>query len=152
MKTSPNPWPYGLFAAFGLFFAGMATVVTIAATHPENLICANYYANELNYQHQLDGAARAKAAGAGIQYDARARCLVIALPAGQVTPKLPGTIQLYRADAPEKDRTLAFQPGKDGRQILDVGKFATGPWQLRVTWEAAGEGYYLEQKFVVPAS
>jgi hypothetical protein len=152
MKPTRNLWPYGLITAFVLFFAGMATVVTIAVTHQENLVSDQYYENELNFQGQLDSAARAQKAGADIRYDASARSVVIALPPGQVAGKLAGTIQLYRADAPEKDRTLTLQPGSDGRQTLNVAQFATGPWLLRVNWQAAGQGYYLEQKFIIPAS
>ena len=151
MKTSRNLWPYGLVAAFVLFFLGMATVVTIAVTHQEDLVSANYYENELNYQGQLDSAARAQKAGADIRFDARARSVVIALPANQAGQKVSGTIQLYRADAPSKDRTLALNPGRDGTQTLDVAPFATGPWLLRVNWQANGQGYYLEQKIIVPA-
>jgi len=152
MKAPKNLWPYGLSTAFGLFFAGMATVVTIAVTHKEDLVSANYYENELNYQDQLDSAARAQKAGADIRFDAVARSLVIALPPTQAGQKVFGTIQLYRADAPAKDRTLDLTPGHDGTQTLNVAQFATGPWLLRVNWQANGQGYYLEQKFIVPAS
>ena len=152
MKTQKNLWPYGLITAFVLFFIGMATVVTIAVTHKEDLVSANYYENELNYQGQLDSAARAQNAGADIRFDASARSVVIALPPAQAGQKVSGTIQLYRADAPEKDRTLDLSPGRDGTQTLNVAQFATGPWLLRVNWQADGQGYYLEQKFIVPAS
>ena len=78
--------------------------------------------------------------------------MVIALPPTQAGQKVFGTIQLYRADAPAKDRTLDLTPGHDGTQTLNVAQFATGPWLLRVNWQANGQGYYLEQKFIVPAS
>ena len=152
MKAPRNLWPYGLLAAFTLFFAGMATVVTIAVTHQEDLVSANYYENELNYQGQLDSAARAQKAGADIRFNAGARSVVIDLPPAQAGLKVSGTIQLYRADAPDKDRTLTLSPGRDGTQTLNVGQFATGPWLLRVNWQANGQGYYLEQKFIVPAT
>jgi len=152
MKNPRNLWPCGLLTAFALFFIGMGTVVTIAVTHQEDLVSPNYYENELNFQRQLDSAARAHQAGADIRYDADKRSLVIALPPAQAGKKVSGTIQLYRANAPEKDRTLDLQPGRDGTQTLNVAQFATGPWLLRVNWQADGQGYYLEQKFIVPAS
>ncbi len=152
MKPSRNLWPYGLLTAFALFFLGMATVVTIAVTHKEDLVSSNYYENEINFQGQLDSAARAQKAGADIHYNAGDRSVVIALPATQAGQKISGTIQIYRANAPDKDRTLALNPDARGVQTLDVAKFATGPWLLRVNWQAAGQGYYLEQKIIVPAS
>lgn len=152
MKPTRNLWPHGILGAFALFFMGMATVVIIAANHKEELVSANYYENEINFQGQLDSAARAHQAGADIRYDAGARSVVIELPANQAGQNLSGTIQLYRADAPDKDRTLPLKPNAQGIQTLDVAQFATGPWLLRVNWQAAGQGYYLEQKIIVPAS
>ena len=151
MKTNRNFWPYGLIAVFVLFFAGMASVITIAITHREYLVSDNYYEQELNYQTQIDGAARAKSAGAAIRFDADAQKLVIALPPSQYVQKAGGKVEFYRPSAVGLDRHLALQPAADGTQTLSVSDMATGPWALRVSWQADGQGYYLEQKFVVAA-
>jgi hypothetical protein len=37
MNPPRNLWPYGIIAAFLLFAGGLATTVTIAITHPEDL-------------------------------------------------------------------------------------------------------------------
>ena len=66
MKTTRNLWPLGIFVAFGLFFAGMATVVVIASTHREHLVSANYYEQELKFQRRIDSAERAQKSGAAI--------------------------------------------------------------------------------------
>jgi len=146
-----NLWPYGILAAFLLFAGGLATTVTIAVTHPEDLVNADYYENEVRYQSQLDNTARAQAAGAALRYDAAAQMLVISLPLAQVAQKCSGTIWLYRPDSPKHDRELSLEPRPDGTQTVAVSTLAAGPWRLRVAWEAGGQGYYLEEKFVVAA-
>ena len=152
MKPTRNLWPYGIITAFVLFGIGMTTVVTIAIQHPETLVNENYYENEVQYQTQMDSAARAQKVGAALRYEPATRQMLIALPAAQLAQKLAGTVELYRPNAPDQDRTLALAPLADGTQTVNLAGYATGAWLLKVTWQANGQGYYLEQKIIVPAS
>lgn len=152
MKPSRNLWPYGVLAAFVLFATGIATAVTIALKHPESLVSDNYYEQELKYQSQINDAARARNVGAEIRFDAAEKQAVIALPNGPAGQPITGTVQLYRADAPALDHTVDLKLSAGGVQTLDCSKLASGPWLLKVAWQSGGQGYYLEQKVIVPAS
>ena len=152
MKTATrNLWPLGIFIAFGLFFAGMATVVGIASTHREDLVNQNYYEQELKYQEHIDGAGRAQAAGATIVGDVATGKILITLPVAQRAQKLSGTVTFYRANDPKLDRELLLEPKADGTQAFDASKLAAGPWQVRAAWTADGQSYFLEGKIVVAA-
>jgi hypothetical protein len=146
-----NLWPYGIIGAFLLFAGGLATTVTIAVSHPEDLVNANYYENEVRFQERLDDTARAQKAGAALRYDAAARQMLIALPAAQLAQRPTGTLRLYRPDSPKQDRELPLEPHADGTQALNTATLAAGPWLLQAAWQAGGQAYYLEQKFTVPA-
>lgn len=149
MKTNRNLWPLGIFVTFGLFFAGMASVVVIAATHRDHLVNDNYYEQELKYQDQIDSVARTQKSGAAIAYDASAGFVTVMLPAAQLAQQFSGTIQLYRPSESALDRTMPMTPKADGRQTLDVSKLAGGLWSVRARWTAGGENYFLEQKITV---
>ena len=149
MKPQFNPWPYGIIAFFGLLFCGMATIVTIAATHRESMVSENYYEQELKFQDQIDSAARAQKTGANIQLDAATRKLLVAVPAAQLAQKFSGAIEFYRPSAPELDREFQFLPRADGTQALDVSQLAAGLWQVRVKWNAGGQDYFLERKITI---
>lgn len=151
MKPTRTFWPYGIILAFVLFAAGLTGFIIIATTHAESLVSGGYYEDELNYQTQIDGAARARNAGAAIRYDAAAQKLVIALPPSQHVQKAGSKVEFYRPSSPKLDREVALQTAADGTQTLSVADLATGPWALHVTWQADGQGYYLEQKFIVAA-
>ena len=151
MKSTRTFWPYGIILAFVLFAAGLTGFIIIATTHAESLVSGGYYEDELNYQTQSDGAARARSAGAAIRYDAAAQKLVIALPPAQHVQKAGSKVKFYRPSSPKLDREVALQTAADGTQTLSVSELATGPWALRVIWQADGQGYYLEQKFIVAA-
>jgi hypothetical protein len=150
MPTKRNLWPYGLITAFVLFFCGMATVITIAVTHQESLVSSNYYEQEIVYQRQLDALGRAQQAGAKLQYDATAGQLLVVLPEAQLTATQNGTVVFYRPSAPALDTTGHFGAGPERVHKVDATKLVAGPWTAKVSWEVAGQTYYLEQKFVVP--
>ena len=149
MKNQRNLWPLGIFATFGVFFAGMAGVVVIAATHREHLVNENYYEQELKFQEQIDSVGRAQKSGATVAYDAGAGLVVIALPAAQRAQKIAGKIELYRPSDPKLDRELLLEPTADGTQTLNVSGLAAGLWSVRVKWAADGKNFFLEQKIAI---
>jgi nitrogen fixation protein FixH len=149
MKNSRNLWPFGILTAFGLFFVGMATAVTIALTHGENLVSPNYYEQELKYQDQINAAAHAGAAGATVRLDAAAGRMIVSVPVGQLKQNLTGKISFYRANDPTLDREVVFAPGADGTQTFKAAGFVAGLWRVRVAWSAGGQDYFLEQKIKI---
>jgi len=144
-----NLWPFGVVAAFGLFFIAMAGVVVIASTHREHLVSPNYYEQELKYQGQIDAAARAQKSGATLLYDSTAGQVIMSLPLDQVVPDFAGTMTFYRANAPELDREFPLEPGAAGTQAFNVARIAPGPWHLRAVWTTGGKSYLLEDKIIV---
>jgi len=149
MKTNRNLWPLGIFVTFGLFFAGMASVVVIAATHREHLVNNGYYEQELKYQDQIDSVDRTQKSGAAVAYDAGTGLVTVTLPAAQLARRFSGVIQLYRPSEPALDREFRLEPKADGVQSLDVSKLAGGLWSVRVKWVAGGEDYFLEHRITV---
>jgi hypothetical protein len=152
MKTTRNLWPYGIIAAFVLFLSGTAGLIVIAATHPQSLVSGNYYEQEIKYQGRIDGSARAKQSGATVNFDAAARRMVISLPTAQAGHDLLGQIELYRPSAAELDLRFKLQPDAGGRQSLDLTSLPEGPWEIRVSWNAGGHDYFLDQKIVITAN
>lgn len=149
MKSNRNLWPWGIVAFFAVFFAGMTTMVVIAAMHRDHLVSETYYEQELKYQNQIDSAARTKTSGASVALDAAGGSLTVTFPPAQVAQKISGTIEFYRPSAPDLDRQFPLAPQADGTQKLDVSQLASGLWVARVKWNAAGMDYFLEQKITV---
>jgi len=147
--TIRNFWPLGIIITFALFFIGMASVVVIAATHRDHLVNDNYYEQELKYQSQIDGAARAQHSGATIQYAAADGKIIITLPVAQLAQKFSGKVTFYRANDPTLDRKFPLTPKADGTQAIDVSKLVAGPWSVRATWLADGKNFFLEEKVVL---
>ena len=149
MKTTRNFWPLGILAAFALFFCGLTTAIVIASTHHESMVSENYYEQEITFQDQIDGTARAQKSGATIVSDAAGGKVIVSVPAAQLDQKFSGTIELYRPSDPKLDQTLQLSPRADGKQTLDGSKLSSGLWSVRVKWNAGGETYFLEQKITI---
>jgi nitrogen fixation protein FixH len=149
MKPARNFWPIGIIVFFTAFFIGIAVVIVIASVHRETLVSDNYYEQELKFQDQIDAVARAEKCGAKIQFDAAGRKIIFTLPADQAKQLVSGKITFYRANAAELDRQLTLELSGDGTQALDVSKFASGPWRVRVRWNVSGQDYFLEKKIVI---
>ncbi len=149
MKTQKNFWPLGIILTFVVFFIGMASVVIIAATHRDHLVSDNYYEQELKFQTQIDDAARARAVGATIQYEAAVAKVIIRVPVAQLAQKFSGKVTFYRADAPKLDRESLLEPKADGTQTVELAPFAAGPWRVRVQWTADDKNYFIEEKITV---
>jgi nitrogen fixation protein FixH len=135
MKANFNPWPYGIMAFFVILICCM--------------VSENYYEQELKFQEQIDGTARAQKAGARIQLNAADGKLLVVVPPAQLAQQLTGAIQFYRPSSPALDRHYVLSPAADGRQAVDVSHLTAGPWQVRVKWNAGGQTYFLEEKIVL---
>src|SRR5450756_34472 len=142
MKTARNFWPMGIITAFALLFCGITTVIVIATTHRESMVSENYYEQELTFQDQIDGAARAQKTGAAISLDSASGNVVVTVPAAQLAGKFSGTLELYRPSDSKLDQMLELAPRPDGTQMLDGSKLATGLWVARARWNAGGENYF----------
>ena len=149
MKTSRNPWPWGIAIFFVLIFVALMGVVVIAVSHRDSLVSENYYEQELKYQTQIDSAARTKDSGASVVLDAANNLLKVTLPMRQMSQKITGYIELYRPSAPDLDQHYLVAPQADGTQTLDVAKLTPGLWVARVCWQAGSDEYFLEQKITV---
>ncbi len=149
MKTKTNLWPYGILLTFFLFFCGIAAVIAIAVTHQETLVSDNYYEQEIDYQKQIDGTARAQASGATITYHVATAQVVIAIPEAQRAQHCTGRIDFYRPSSPALDREFPLESNPSAPQTIDASKLASGLWKVSATWQAGGQDYHLDQRIVV---
>jgi len=149
MKATRNLWPFGILAAFALFFCGLTTAIVIAATHHDSMVSENYYEQEIKFQEQIDGAARAQKSGAEVFSESAGGKVIVRVPAAQLAQKFSGTVELYRPSDPKLDQAMKLSPSADGTQTVDTSKLAAGLWLVRVKWNAAGKDYFLERKITL---
>jgi nitrogen fixation protein FixH len=155
--NAPNPgrnlWPLGIVSAFGVFIAGTAGLIGLSLSQRSDLVSADYYEQEIRHQQQMERLDRTQRLGAetALRYDAALRHLEVRVPVAHVRAGLRGGIHLYRPSAAGLDRRLKLEPDADGLQTVDLSETPVGLWKVRVSWTAAGQEFFLDQKLVVGA-
>jgi len=151
MSLSRNLWPAGVIAAFVLFISGTIALVALACSHRNELVSADYYADEVKFQDQLDrvGRAQSQASRASIAYDAVGRRILISLPTEQREASTRGQVQLYRPSEAGLDYQVALELDNAGIQTLDAAALKPGLWKVKVAWTVRGQEYYLDERVVI---
>lgn len=153
MNPKRNLWPLAIFMAFGIFIAGMATLIVIACSNPSSLVASDYYEQEIQYQTEIDRLARANALpqkpAAG--FDNARRAIMLSLPAEHAAARASGKVHLYRPSTANLDQHNALNLDEQGRQVIDANELTPGLWRIKVTWNVSGTDYSMEQDLLVPA-
>lgn len=135
-----------VYIGFVLLIAGL-----IFRTSRENvdLVTENYYQQELDYQNNIDQ--RTAGVESGLQP-------VVAISGAQVKITFPevataetvsGSIQFYRPSDKSKDFSVDIKPDTNHIQLVDLSRFTTGVYQVKIAWRA-DQLYYSEVQLYVP--
>lgn len=146
-----NLWPYAIIAYFVVFIAGIATWISFAIRHDDQLVRPDYYDHEIKYQAQIDRITRTRGlkGEALAAYEIAGNYIRITLPAGMRSEKVEGTVHLYRPSDARLDQKLALTPAPDGSQEINVSDLPGGLWKLRLDWKASDREYYFEKSLVL---
>lgn len=151
MNRTCNLWPAGLVLAFALFFIATVALIAIAASQRSDLVCPDYYQQELRYQTRLDALNRTApfAKLIRVETDPAAEELFLSLPPQLIGPETAGRIEFYRPAAASLDRTVRLQLNPEGAQRLNLSGFEPGLWKVRVFWRTGPEDYLVERNLVL---
>ncbi|HEU6447026.1 MAG TPA: FixH family protein [Verrucomicrobiae bacterium] len=149
MKTK-NFWAAGIVLTLVIFLFGTIGLVVLACSQRIDLVKSDYYADEIQFQKQIESRNRAQSPGTSAQ--------VVYLDSQQIkisfSPEMVhdftrGRIELYRPDAADLDRKLDLKPDAGGVQMMDAKNLRAGLWRVKIFWNAGGKDYSLENKIVV---
>ncbi len=140
----------GIVAVFIVFILGKAVLIVLACSAKPDLVCADYYEQEIRYQTQLDRLNRAGRVASEITmtYDAAARRIVLQLPPAHAA-LARGRIELYRPSEAALDQHRELQLDANGQQVLDATELQPGLWKLKLNWTVVAEEFAAEQALVV---
>lgn len=143
-----NPWPVSIIAFFTVAIVGCVVFVVFCNLHPTDLVAKDYYEQELRFQGQLDRMNRANAlAGqASVLYTADRKQITVSIPGVQGSSGVVGKVELYRPSSAGLDRMVALEVDGEGHQVIDATKLAPGLWNVKVTWVAGGQDYFINQR------
>jgi hypothetical protein len=145
MKIHFN-WGTGIAMSYVAFAAATMAFVVFAVRRPVDLVAADYYAQSLKQDQQMDAVRNARGLGdAASIVQSEDRAVVVSLPAAHAASAC-GTITLYRASDASADRVVDLKMDANGRQRVSLDGLKAGVWSVRARWTADGRDYYLEER------
>ena len=145
MKLTLN-WGTGIALSYVAFAAGTMGFVVFALQRPVDLVSADYYAQSLRQDQQMDAVRNARELGAAAGVvQSQDRAVVVSIPQAQAS-SARGTVTLYRASDAAADHVVDLRTDPDGRQRISLDGLKPGAWSVHVRWHAGGREFYLEQR------
>lgn len=142
----PLNWGTGIALSYILFASGTMGFVVFALQRPVDLVSADYYAQSLRQDQQMDAVRNARGLGAAAGVvQSQDRAVVVTIPHAQAS-SAHGTVTLYRASDASADHVMDLRTDADGRQRISLEGLKPGAWSVHVRWHADGREFYLEQR------
>jgi hypothetical protein len=143
-------WGNKLLLVFVVFGSGISYMVYRCMRTPVDLVSAEYYKDELAYQHVIDGTRQADALSGKVQLVSMGGRIRLLLPAEMRDKPVTGTIQFYCPYDETRDRNIPLHADAEGVQDIPPGQVTPGNYTVKVSWETGSTGYYHEQSFSYP--
>lgn len=136
-------WGRSIIAAFILFGAFIATLVTVCMRQDINLVTREYYKEELDYQTQINRMVHT--------------AMLTEKPSIQVENGLikiyytdfhsmeRGELHLFRPSDPAMDKKVNLPKGRESVQYFSTGGMERGMYRARMKWTMNGKEFYFEQ-------
>ena len=144
-------WGRGIWLFYGGFVVFMLACVAFASMQRFDLVAPDYYAQQIDYQTQIDKTNRAVHLPdrPRVEYRRGDRSVLLTFPTIFDPAQTAGTIRLFRPSNSSWDRTIPIALDADGTQIIPADKLIGGLWKVKLDWRSAGESYYLEESIVI---
>lgn len=143
-----SPWPYAIIATFVVFVSALAAYVGFACSNDVELVTADYYQQEIEYEQQMERLKRTHSLGDQVRVvsEPGTKHLRLQIPATHVSTELEGKIQFYYPANGNEDRHFPLEVSSEGVQEFDLSTLERGFWRMKVRWTNAKEEYHYEQE------
>lgn len=140
-------WGTGIIIAFiGFISFIMYFIITMNVddTYDHDLVTEDYYAEELEYQKDIDKLKNAKNLNENITYKKTAEGLIILFPKAIDFKKITGKVFLYRPSNKHLDFDTVISLSKPNLLIPD-NRLVDGRWNIKIDWQYNGISYLFKE-------
>lgn len=138
-------WGKSIILAFILFAVFIIGLVAVCVRQDVSLVSNSYYNDELQYQHQIDRINNTKLLMNKPAFGVEGQSLVIRFSG---LPQLDsGSVEIFKPSDATQDAAYSLHQGSADVMRIDVSKFASGFYKVRMKWTADKKEYYIEDSF-----
>jgi hypothetical protein len=142
-------WEYAVAGFFLFFILGVLAVVFWTLDDRNDLVTEHYYDAEIQYQQQIDRIDRTKGLAEQPTIELVSEGVRIRFPNEFRQGDLTGTVHVYRPDDKRMDLQIPVGPDSANVQLVPAALLSPGRWNVQVTWNGKGVGYYSEERVTV---
>lgn len=139
-------WEFAVAGFFLFFILGVLAVVYMTLDDRNDLVTEHYYDVQIQYQQQIDRIDRTKALAEQPTIELVSEGVQIRFPREFRRDDLTGTVHVYRPDDKRLDLHIPVGPDSANVQLVPAGLLSPGRWNVQVTWNGRGVGYYSESR------
>ena len=146
-----SPWPYSIIGVYLVFVSALGAYITFALSNDVELVSADYYQRELEYESQMDRIKRTQALGDRVRISStdHGRTLLLTLPVKQGTKKPQGEIHFYSPLDADEDRRIPLDLNANGTQTLATHHLRKGLWRVKLSWAVDTNEFHHEQTLIL---
>jgi nitrogen fixation protein FixH len=148
MKKPLNFWPYGIILSFLIFCSFMIGFAVYSTQSKTELVAADYYAQEIQYQQVIDGKNRMAALASTLVLSADAQTIQITLPE-ELLAADSGYVRFYRPSNEAFDYRVDWAAFEQGKLRIAANKFVTGPYQVVLQAYIGDALYFHEERMTI---
>ncbi|TGV02649.1 FixH family protein [Flavivirga rizhaonensis] len=140
-------WGTGIVIAFiGFISFIMYFIITMNVddAYDYDLVTEDYYAEELEYQKDIDKLKNAKHLNENITYKKSVEGLIISFPNNIDFKKITGNVFLYRPSNKHLDFETTISLSKPTLLIPD-NRLVDGRWNIKIDWQYNGKSYLFKE-------
>ncbi len=143
-------WGRGISIFIILFIITMLGMVWLSMQQNVEMIDANYYQKEIEYQNVIDGKNRLKAQLKGaVFYQDQNNKHVLFLNNAYYEPKDTIFVELLKLDQEKRDSRFIINQFHDSVYELNTSTLLIGMYRMRAAWKHKNLPYYFEQDIYI---
>jgi len=148
---SKNKWPLGITLTYSIFALALIGFAVFSSFNQVNLVSDNYYREGIEYQQQIDRAARASEKSSRISWKFlnSKKSLLLSFPKDSSSQSITGNIMFFRPSDAAQDEIIPLAVSTNNEQLVSLQNLTKGYWRLKVFWMKNEQEFYFEDKLVL---
>lgn len=137
-------WGIKITVLYTGFVILISSMVIISSSNKSELVAADYYEQELNYQQRIDAMTNEKKLKTTIDYRLTDTCIVLRFPGADIAKDFKGEVLLFRPSDASQDLRLKLAFDGHGEQSIPKRSLSKGIYKMCLSWKNNGTAYYKE--------
>ena len=145
MSTIKINWGAKIAMLYGGFVVLIVILVTGSMRQDFDLVSADYYQQELEYQKVIDASKNQSALSSPVQLHADGQYVYLDFPQEVVQKTIAGNVQFYSEVKTQWDKTMPLTPAT-GKMTISRSELQKTNYLVKISWNADGVDYYQETR------